>query len=118
MVALAFPYVGALFYRMVRPPEYEHEGRERQLTQAVLERELKEKIELCPNCRGMIEKGHVFCPGCGYQAKPPCRHCGEPMRPSWVVCAQCGKAQQDLPRQDIRRGGGTVRQPRSNANGL
>jgi hypothetical protein len=56
LVAVLFPYVGTLIYLIVRPPEFLEESRERELELAVLERELRNSIVLCPNCRNLVER--------------------------------------------------------------
>ena len=62
LVAVIFPYVGTLVYLIVRPPEYLDESRERELETAVLERELRASVLLCPNCRNLVERDYLICP--------------------------------------------------------
>lgn len=94
VVAVCLPFVGAAIYLLARPPEYEVDRRERELQQAVFEQELKEKIELCPGCRGVVERDHAYCAGCGTALKNTCHGCEAPLRPSWSNCPFCGLAQQ------------------------
>ena len=54
IVAVILPYLGTLIYLIVRPPEFLEESRERELELAVLERELRNNILLCPNCRNLV----------------------------------------------------------------
>ena len=93
IVALIFPYLGSLIYLIVRPPEYELDSRERELELAVLERELKQRVNLCPNCRNVIEKDYLLCPECGWDLKKPCVNCGKPLDLNWKTCPYCATMQ-------------------------
>ena len=64
IVAVVFPFIGTLVYLIVRPPEYALDARERELELAVLERELRSRVLLCPNCRALVEKDYLICPEC------------------------------------------------------
>src|SRR3712207_8658704 len=71
IVAVLFPFVGTLIYLIVRPPEYVEESRERELELAVLEREVRSNIVLCPNSRNLGEKDYLICPLCNWELKKP-----------------------------------------------
>jgi RNA polymerase subunit RPABC4/transcription elongation factor Spt4 len=94
IVAVIFPYVGTLVYLIVRPPEYLAESRERELELAVLERELRNNIHLCPNCRNMVEKDFLVCPVCNWELKKACVSCERPMNMEWETCPYCGTDQR------------------------
>ncbi len=92
-VALAFPFLGTLIYLIVRPPEYLLDARERELDLAVLERELKHRVDLCPNCRSVVEKEYLLCPECTWHLKKLCKNCRKPLELSWGTCPYCATTQ-------------------------
>jgi RNA polymerase subunit RPABC4/transcription elongation factor Spt4 len=94
IVAVVFPYLGTLIYLIVRPHEYLDELRERELETAVLERELRNSINLCPNCRNMVEKDYLICPTCAWELKKPCINCDRPLNQEWGLCPYCGTDQR------------------------
>ena len=94
IVAVIFPYVGTLIYLIVRPPEYLAESRERELELAVLERELRENIHLCPNCRNLVERDYIICPACNWELKKPCANCDRPLNMEWEMCPYCATDQR------------------------
>ncbi len=83
IVAVIFPYLGTLIYLIVRPPEYLDESRERELELAVLERELRSSIVLCPNCRNLVEKDYLICPVCNWELKKPLINFERPLSMEW-----------------------------------
>jgi RNA polymerase subunit RPABC4/transcription elongation factor Spt4 len=95
VVALVFPFVGPLVYVIVRPPEYALDSRERELELAVLERELRQRGELCPGCRSVVEKDYLLCPECGFDLRAPCRSCGKPLDLNWRTCPYCATVQSE-----------------------
>ncbi len=94
IVAVIFPFVGSLVYLIVRPPEYELDARERELELAVLERELRSRVLLCPNCRTLVEKDFLVCPACNWELKKPCIECERPLDLNWKTCPYCGTNQE------------------------
>ena len=94
IVAVIFPFLGTLIYLIVRPPEYELEARERELEVAVLERELRNRVLLCPNCRAFVEKDFLICPECNWELKKPCIECEKPLEQGWNTCPYCGTDQE------------------------
>ncbi len=94
VVALIFPFIGTLIYVIVRPPEYVAESRERELELAILERELKQRANLCPNCRSVVERDYLLCPECGWDLKRPCENCSRPLHLEWATCPYCATAQR------------------------
>lgn len=96
VVAVIFPFVGTLVYLIVRPPEYVLDQRERELELAVLERELREQVNQCPNCRALVEKDFLMCPECGWELKQPCDNCNRPLSLRWSVCPYCETEQEGV----------------------
>lgn len=94
IVAVIFPFIGTLVYLIVRPPEYALDARERELELAVLERELRNRVLLCPNCRALVEKDYLICPECNWELKKPCINCDKPLNMDWDTCPFCGTNQQ------------------------
>ena len=94
IVAVVFPFVGTLIYLIVRPPEYALDARERELELAVLERELRSRVLLCPNCRALVESDYLICPECHWELKKPCIECEKPLNMDWETCPYCGTNQQ------------------------
>ena len=94
IVAVIFPYLGTLIYLIVRPPEFLAESRERELELAVLERELRNNIHLCPNCRNLVERDYIICPVCNWELKKPCVNCERPLNMEWEICPYCGTEQR------------------------
>jgi RNA polymerase subunit RPABC4/transcription elongation factor Spt4 len=94
-MALVFPFVGPLVYVIVRPPEYALDSRERELELAVLEKELRQRVSLCPNCRSVVEKDYLLCPECDWDLKKPCMNCGKPLDLNWRTCPYCATVQSE-----------------------
>jgi RNA polymerase subunit RPABC4/transcription elongation factor Spt4 len=94
LVAVVFPYVGTLIYLIVRPHEYLDDSRERELETAVLERELRNSVLLCPNCRNLVEKDYLICPSCQWELKKSCVNCDRPLNMEWETCPYCGTDQR------------------------
>lgn len=94
VVAVLFPFIGTLIYVIVRPPEYVLDARERELELAFLEKELRQKVDLCPNCRAVVEKDYLLCPECGWDLKTPCANCGKPLDMKWDTCPYCATSQR------------------------
>ncbi len=95
IVALVFPFVGTLVYLIVRPPEYVLDSRERELELAVLERELRQRANLCPNCRSVVERDYLLCPECGWDLKKSCENCQKPLHLGWNTCPYCATVQSE-----------------------
>jgi hypothetical protein len=88
--AFIFPFVGAIVYAIVRPPEYLDDVRERELEIAAAEARLFQAQELaCPNCGHEVEKTFLRCPSCATRLKEPCQSCGRPLDPRWQICPYC-----------------------------
>src|SRR5690349_10335207 len=88
--ALIFPFVGAIVYMIVRPPEYLDDVRERELEmQAAEARMASMDYHLCPHCDYEVEKDFLRCPNCLRKLKDPCKACGKPLDPAWKICPFC-----------------------------
>lgn len=94
LVAVVIPFFGTLIYLIVRPPEYALDSRERELELAVLERELRSRVLLCPNCRSLVEKDYLLCPECGWELKKSCVRCERALDLNWDICPYCETEQR------------------------
>ena len=88
VTALVFPFVGALVYTILRPPEYLDDVRERELEIRAMERRLGEE-GLCPGCGGDVEPEFIACPHCARRLKLTCQRCRSPLKPEWRLCPFC-----------------------------
>ena len=86
--SLIFPYVGTLFYVVLRPPEYLEDVLERELEIRARELEIG-GADRCPACRTPIRDDFLICPKCRRQLKMACGSCGKPLSPDWQVCPYC-----------------------------
>jgi Double zinc ribbon len=85
-----FPFVGAIVYAIVRPPEYLDDVRERELEIAAAQARLAQVEALsCPHCGFEVEKTFLRCPNCMHKLKEPCTTCGRPLDPRWKICPYC-----------------------------
>jgi hypothetical protein len=88
--AFFFPFVGAIVYAIVRPPEYLDDVRERELEIAAAQARLAQVEALsCPQCGFEVEKTFLRCPSCMHKLKEPCATCGRPLDPRWKICPYC-----------------------------
>lgn len=87
--SLIFPYVGALFYVILRPPEYLEDVLERDLEIRAREQELVDGANRCPACRTAVRDEYLVCPKCRRELKVACTACARPLYPSWKVCPYC-----------------------------
>jgi len=88
--AAFFPFVGAMIYLILRPPEYLEDVRERELeTQAAEARLHQFDLILCPHCDYRIEHDFVRCPSCLRKLKERCANCSRPLDRSWTICPYC-----------------------------
>ena len=88
--ALLFPFVGAIVYMIVRPPEYLDDVRERELEIQAAEARMHELgFALCPHCDYEVKQEFLRCPSCLRKLKDPCGNCGKPLDPDWKLCPYC-----------------------------
>src|SRR5438128_383800 len=98
-----FPFVGAIVYTIVRPPEYLDDVRERELEIAAAEARLSQVEQAtCPKCGAEVEKTFLRCPSCARKLKEPCASCGRPLDPRWRLCPYC---EAEVPRREEAEGG-------------
>jgi hypothetical protein len=85
-----FPFVGALVYIILRPPEYLEDVRERELETRAAEARLQGlEYSLCPHCEYMIERDFIRCPSCLRKLKERCVSCSRPLDRAWTICPYC-----------------------------
>jgi RNA polymerase subunit RPABC4/transcription elongation factor Spt4 len=88
-----FPFVGAVVYAIVRPPEFLEDVRERELEMQASEARLHElDYALCPHCDYEVEQDFVRCPNCLSKLKDRCHNCRKPLDPDWKLCPYCEAA--------------------------
>jgi hypothetical protein len=86
-IALIIPFLGALVYLFIRPPEYLTDAHDRELETLALESQV-EGLR-CPSCEGVVGPRFLVCPNCTTSLRQPCRRCSEPLDPHWQVCPYC-----------------------------
>ena len=88
--AAFFPFVGAIIYMILRPPEYLEDVRERELEVQAAEARLHQLDQsLCPHCDYRIEPDFVRCPSCLRKLKERCANCSRPLDQAWTICPYC-----------------------------
>ncbi len=88
VTALVFPFVGALIYTILRPPEYLDDVRERELEIRAMERRLTDHLR-CGHCGGDVEADFISCPFCTQRLRETCGRCRSPLKPEWRICPHC-----------------------------
>jgi hypothetical protein len=88
--AAFFPFVGAIVYAILRPPEYLEDVHERELEVQAAEARLHQFDQtLCPHCDYRIEPDFVRCPSCLRKLKERCANCSRPLDQAWTICPYC-----------------------------
>ena len=87
LIALVIPFLGALIYLFIRPPEYLTDAHDRELETLALEAQV-EGLR-CPECEAVVGPKFLVCPMCTAPLREPCRRCSEPLDPAWRVCPFC-----------------------------
>jgi hypothetical protein len=87
-LATALPFLGAMLWRTVRPPEFVDDVRARDLEIAFLER-IKSGAERCAACGAPSRRDYLACPTCHMRLREPCEECGGPLEPDWRLCPYC-----------------------------
>jgi hypothetical protein len=102
--AAFFPFVGAIIYMILRPPEYLEDVHERELeTQAAEARLHQLDQSLCPHCDYRIEPDFVRCPSCLRKLKERCVNCNRPLDQAWTICPYCEADVPGVPARSRRR---------------
>jgi hypothetical protein len=89
LIGLVPPFLGALIYLLLRPPEYLEEVRERELEIRAMEQRLATRDLHCPVCRAQVEPTFLVCPVCTTKLKQSCVNCKAPLEALWQVCPFC-----------------------------
>jgi hypothetical protein len=88
--AALFPFVGAMIYSILRPPEFIEDRKERELEIRAAQLRVKQLGEQsCPNCEYPVERSYLRCPNCETRLKDPCPSCSKPVDPRWAMCPYC-----------------------------
>ncbi|HEX6117400.1 MAG TPA: zinc ribbon domain-containing protein [Solirubrobacterales bacterium] len=106
--AALFPFVGAMVYSILRPPEFIEDRKERELEIRASQLRVKQLGEQsCPNCEYPVERNYLRCPNCEARLKDPCPTCQKPIDPRWAMCPYCETPVRS--RQPARRSSGRRR---------
>jgi len=89
LLALVAPFVGAIIYLFLRPPEYLEDVRERELEIKAMEERLSKRDLHCPVCRAQVEQSFLVCPVCTTKLKQACAKCASPLDALWQICPYC-----------------------------
>src|ERR671938_1276706 len=89
LIGLVPPFIGALVYLLLRPPEYLDEARERELEIRAMEERLATRDLHCPVCRAQVEASYLVCPVCTTKLKQACVNCKAPLEALWQICPYC-----------------------------
>lgn len=89
VTSFIFPYIGTLFYIILRPPEYMDDVIERELEIRAKELEVSEIEPRCPSCNAVIRDDYLVCPQCRHRLKVACADCGKPLDAAWQLCPFC-----------------------------
>jgi hypothetical protein len=118
--ASLFPFVGAMVYAILRPPEFLEDRREREIDTRAAELRLRQLSEAsCPNCEHPVERTYLRCPHCEVRLKDPCPSCAKPIDPRWAICPYCEvpiqRREPEQRRERSQRRQRTDREPPSRA---
>jgi hypothetical protein len=117
--ASVFPFVGAMVYSILRPPEFIEDRKERELEIRAAELRVRQLGEQsCPNCKFPVERSYLRCPNCEARLKDPCPSCSKPIDPRWAMCPYCEtpiRRRAPEPRQRAQRRARSEREPPSRA---
>lgn len=89
LLGVAVPYLGAVIYLLVRPPETLAEAHARELEVLALSQRINRRDDHCPVCRAETEPNYLVCPVCTTQLRQACRGCEQALDPLWQVCPYC-----------------------------
>ena len=89
LLGLLAPFIGAIIYLFLRPPEYIDDVRERELEIKAMEDRLSRRDLHCPVCRAQVESSFLVCPVCTTRLKQACVKCNAPLEALWQICPHC-----------------------------
>lgn len=89
LLGLVIPFLGALIYLLVRPPETLADAHARELEVLALGQRLNRRDDHCPVCHADTEPNYLVCPVCTTQLRQACRGCEQALDPLWQVCPYC-----------------------------
>jgi len=89
LLGVAVPYLGAVIYLILRPPETLADAHARELEVRALAQRLNRAEERCPVCHAETEPNYRVCPVCTTQLRRPCRSCDAALDPLWQMCPYC-----------------------------
>jgi hypothetical protein len=89
LLGLLAPFIGAIIYLFLRPPEYIDDVRERELEIKAMEDRLARRDLHCPVCRAQVEASFLVCPVCTTRLKQACGKCNAPLEALWQICPYC-----------------------------
>src|SRR5690349_19569967 len=89
VLAVAFPFVGAFLYALVRPRTRLDEVRERALWVQLAE--VASRVPRCPSCATPVERDFIACPSCAEVLRRRCGSCGSANEFAWTACPYCGE---------------------------
>jgi hypothetical protein len=92
LLVAVLPFVGALVYLILRPPETLAERYERALEEEALLQDIEERPR-CPNCERTADPRWQICAYCQEPLKKRCVACAETLERSWTHCPFCTTAQ-------------------------
>lgn len=104
--ALAFfpPFLGALVYFVLRPPQTLEEQRAIEMEErALFDPGINGTAPTrpCPHCGREIERSFIICPYCRTQFARRCANCEHTLRLGWSICPHC--ATEVVAPDDARR---------------
>jgi hypothetical protein len=111
--SFVFPFMGAIVYSILRPPEFLDDAHEREVEIRAAELRVKQLTEQsCPRCEFPVEKSFLRCPNCRARLKDPCSSCGKPVDPRWAMCPYC-ETPLEKPERRAPSRARPVREPRA-----
>ena len=87
------PFLGALIYLVIRPPQTLDEERALELEEQSLRDLDREEVAVrpCPTCGREIDADFIVCPHCRTQFARRCGSCDRVLRLGWPVCPYCAE---------------------------
>jgi RNA polymerase subunit RPABC4/transcription elongation factor Spt4 len=101
------PFLGALIYLVIRPPQTLDEQRALALEEQTLREIDNDAIGArpCPSCGREIDADFIVCPHCRTQFARRCNACDRVLRLGWAVCPYCAGEVGHAPMGRVTRTG-------------